>query len=165
MLFGRRLRFNSTIVRLKAMPDKAKKDNSTFQFYDSAIKRMKWVEEIKEANRFQFYDSAIKRQAGNKVIVLPTTFQFYDSAIKRQTIPLYETEISAFQFYDSAIKSVVFKCAGSEFKAFQFYDSAIKSLRGRAKVKGNISFNSTIVRLKEVQGLSIEDIIAVSILR
>ena len=55
------VRFNSMIVRLKAQCDKIFYEKSSFQFYDSPIKRIPVFGGLCSFKKFQFYDSPIKR--------------------------------------------------------------------------------------------------------
>ena len=162
------------IVRLKASdPAFSCVPISSFQFYDSPIKRIPRSPQPHNRCWFQFYDSPIKRKNRMR-LYRPSiiTFQFYDSPIKRspeivfidsvqfsfnsmivrlkaETLRPTTQYLAWFQFYDSPIKRQLFFASVVLRIEFQFYDSPIKSiLCAISTCSGVAGFNSMIVRLK-----------------
>ena len=122
--------FNSTIVRLKGTQSRAR--SAIFLYFNSTIVRLK----VSPCPCCSSCDSNF-----NSTIV----------RLKVIHVVQFRAVAAVFQFYDSTIKSIEetnMKLVA--VKLFQFYDSTIK----RNPIAQNswtcLNFNSTIVRLKEI---------------
>ena len=96
-------RFNSTMVRLKVIPNTLYIPAfAAFQFHNGSIKRDNWLTLQTYHHQFQFHNGSIKSYETIGNVVRIETFQFHNGSIKSgmmltQTHP---TQVSIPQWFD-----------------------------------------------------------------
>ncbi len=115
---------------------------------------------------FQSYNSAIRRTSWQVFPETSTLFQSYNSAIRSLCRLLESASRRVFQSYNSAIRSMPDDLSEVLLLIFQSYNSAIRSIKSlEAPMLPIDNFNPTIVRLEEGFGVDLSADFEISILQ